>query len=234
MTGRDLISAALRKIGVLAQGESLEAAEATDGLAAINQMLSSWSTEGLLIFSVTEESPLTLTVGDSTVTLGLTGDIANRPMKIEKAIIRDGSTDFPVMRMLNTDEYAAIPDKTLQSTYPYSLYDDGGYPLRTLKLFPVPSAAKQLILFTQRELTQIATLDTILSFPPGYEDALVYNGAIRLAPEYGRQTPPEVINIALETKANIKRANHRSSYLRSDDAVTPRSRGFDFRTGGFR
>ena len=38
---------------------------------------------------------------------------------------------------------------------------------------------------------------------PGYEEALVYNGAIRLAPEYGKSAPGEIVIIAKESKANI-------------------------------
>lgn len=234
MTGRDLVLACLRLIGVLAPGETLAAQEATDGLSALNRMLSSWSVEGLLIFATTEESPLTLTPGVASVTLGATGDITTRPIKIEKALIRDGSTDYSPMRMLNVDEYAAIPDKSVQSTFPYSFYDDGGYPLRTIKLYPVPSSANQLVLFTSGPLTAIANLDTVLSFPPGYERAFVYNGAIELAPEYARQAPAEVVKVADDSKANIKRQNHRPLYLRCDEAVLPSGGRFDIMTGDYR
>jgi hypothetical protein len=217
MTGREWIAAALRKIGVIASGDALGADEATDGLAEGNRMLSSWSTEGLIIHAITEESPLTLTAGDATVTLGASGDITTRPISIEKAIIRDGSFDTSPLRQLTVDEYAAISDKSTQSTYPYSFYDDGGYPQRTLKLYPVPSAAKSLILWTKRPLTQISTLDTSISLPDGGEDMLVYGLAVRLAPEYGKAVPDAVAMIAQESKANFKRANHRPAYLKITD-----------------
>lgn len=233
MTGRDLISAQLRKINALAPGESIDAQEAMDGLAETNRMLSSWSNEGLLIYAITAESPIALTPGDATYTLGTSGDITTRPQKIEKAVIRDGSYDLSPMRILTLDEFSAIPNKSAQSTYPYSIYDDGGYPLRTITLYPVPSAAKQLVLFTKRPLTEIASLSTELSFPPGYEDALVYNGAIRLAPEYEKQVSAEVAKIASDALAGIKRANHRPALLRCDDAVVGCG-GFDILTGGYR
>lgn len=230
MTGRDLVTASLRLIGAIAPGESLAAAEATDGLAALNRMIDSWSNEGLIVFATTEESPLTLTPSDGTITMGASGDITTRPLSIERALIRDGLIDMP-LEIRSMEEYARIPDKSTTSTYPYFLYDDGGYPQRTLKLYPVPSAAKSLILFTKRALTQIASLITDLSLPPGYERALVFNGAIDLAPEYGKSVPAEVLKGAEESKTNIKRTNHKPKYLQVDDAMVSKGGRFNFNTG---
>ena len=231
-TGRDLVTASLKKIGALAPSESLASSEASDGLAELNRMIASWSNDGLLLHAITAETPLTLTAGDGTYTLGASGDITTRPQKIESALIRDGSTDYPV-DILTLEEFAAITQKSTQSTYPSALYDDGGFPQRTITLYPVPSAAHKLVLFTKRALTAIATLDTSVSLPPGYEDALIYNLSERLAPEYGKQVPEIVHLIAVETKAAIKRQNHRPSLLTVDSALRARG-GFDINTGGSR
>lgn len=228
MTGREMIAASLRLIGAIASGETPSADEASDGLSSLNRLIDSWSNEGLTIYAITAESPLTLTGGDATYTLGTSGDITTRPMKIEKAVIRDGSTDYPIT-VRSIEEYAAIPNKTIQSTYPTDLYDDGGYPQRTLTLYPVPSASKQLVLWTRRPLTQIATLDTSISFPPGYDRALIFNHALDLAPEYGKTVPDAVAIGAVESKAAIKRANQRARYLRCDSGVMTRTRGHDRR-----
>jgi hypothetical protein len=232
VTGRDAVTAMLRLIGAVAPGESIDATEATDGLASVNRMLGSWANDGLLIHAITAESAITLTPGDATYTLGASGDITTRPQVIEKALIRDGSTDYPV-RILTLEEYAAIPVKTTQSTLPYSLYDDGGYPRRTLTLYPVPSAAKSLLLWTKRPLTALA-LDTDVSLPPGYEEAIVYNGAIRLSPEYGRPVPAEVAAIAANSLDAISRANHRPALLSCDAGVLSYGSRYDINTGGYR
>ena len=235
MTGRELVTAALRLIGAVAPGESLDAAEATDGLASINRMLDSWSNEGLTIHAVTGESPLTLTAGDASVTLGASGDITTRPMTIEKAVIRNGTTDYAPLRVMTASEYAAISDKSVQSI-PDSVYDDGGYPQRTLTLYPVPSSSSySLVLFAKRQLSQIATLDTDVSFPPGYERALIFNGACELAPEYGKAIPDYVFAAANDSKAVLKRANYKPGYLSIDDVPAyARRGGFDINTGGYR
>jgi hypothetical protein len=232
VTGRDLISASLRLLGVLASGENLGAQEATDGLSTLNRLISGWSNEGLLVFGLTAEPAITLTPGKATYTLGASGDLSTRPMSIEKALIRDGLTDYPV-RLMSLSEYASISRKSNQSNYPTDLYDDGGYPQKTITLYPTPSAALSLILFTKRPLTELATLDTALSLPPGYERALNFNLAIDLAPEYGRAIPDSVAMVASESKAAIKRSNIKPSYLRSDEALLIHTGRFNIFTGDY-
>lgn len=233
MTGRDLVTEALKLIGSYAPGESLDASDAQDGLSTINRMIDSWSTEGLLIFAETRETPLTLTPGTATVTMGTSGDITTRPMAISRALLRDETSspaaEYPI-HILTLARWTEIIQKDTQSDYPTDLYDDGGYPQRTLTLYPVPSASHKLVLFTMRPLTTIASLDTSLSLPPGYERALVFNGAIELAPGYGRPVPDIVMDTAFESKASIKRANHRQRLLEVDPALRPRP-AFNILTG---
>jgi hypothetical protein len=186
-----------------------------------------------MIHAVTAESPFTLTPSDGTVTMGASGNIATRAQSIESALIRSGTTDYP-LRLLTLDEYAAIQDKTQTASIPTCLYDDGGYTQRTLTLWPVPSAANSLVVFTKRALTEIATLDTSVSLPPGYDDAIIYNLAVRLSPEYGRAVSAEVASVAVETKAAIKRANHRSIILIPDAVPAAGQGSFDINSGGYR
>lgn len=47
MTARDLVTAALRLLGVVAQGEAPEASAADDARKALNTLLGDWTLEGL-------------------------------------------------------------------------------------------------------------------------------------------------------------------------------------------
>ena len=132
-TGRDIVTASLKKIGAIAPGDSISASEADDGIAELNRMLSSWSTEEL--------------------------------MNLEAFI-------------------------------------------------------------------ETLALDTEIVMPAGYEDAMVYNLAVRLAPDYGKQVSADIAAMAMETKGNVKRSNHRSSYLEVDAALLPRTR-YNILTGEF-
>lgn len=234
MTGRELVSASLRLLGVLAPGETLAAHEATDGLAALNRMLGSWSNEGLMIAArVREEFALVANTAVYTLGTGATFNSA-RPMFIEEAAIEDQSstptTEHPV-DILTSSEWASITAKGETSSIPRYLYAEGTFPNETLNLYPVPTVANKLVLYSKKPLTEIATLDTAVSLPPGYDRALIYNFAIDVAPEYGKAVPDAVVMIATESKVAIKRTNQKPRYLRID---VPASSGgsFDITTGG--
>lgn len=235
MTGRDIVTAALKLIGAFAPGESLPAAEATDGLGTLNRMLSSFSNDNLLIHArVREEFTLVSGTQQYTMGSGATFD-TDRPLEISQALIRDESVseavEYPI-RIVSLEEWSRIFAKGVSAPYPTALYAHGTYPNETIDLFPKPSAAHKLVLWSVKPLSSISTLDTAVSLPPGYEELLIYNLAPRLAPEYGRQTPAEVMKIAMDSMASIKRRNNRPHYLRIDDAITGDGRGFDIYSGG--
>lgn len=234
MTGRDLITGSLRLLGAVASGESLGAAEATDGLSALNDMIDGWSTEQLLIPNKVREV-FALVAGQESYTMGSGGNFNTaRPQKIENALIQIAGTD-PVLeipvRILNQDQYAGLMIKTVQSTYPTDLYSDGAYPLTSISVWPVPNSSCSLVLYSWKPLSQLA-LDTVISLPPGYARALRYCLAVELAPEYGKQAPTEVVEIAGTAKGAIKRMNTRSEYLDLDSSLMGRRRGFNWFTGG--
>ncbi len=222
MTGRDLVTASLRLIGAIAPGESLAASEATDGLSAFNRMISSWSTERLLVYSVVRET-LVLTASDGDYTVGASGNLnTTRPMGIEKATLIDTAqtpdAEYP-LKLLSLAEWTAIVAKDVDGL-PTALYADEGYPQSTLYLYPRPSTTYTLALYSHKPMTELATLETVIALPPGYERALIYNFAVEIAPEYGKTVSDPVVMIATESKASLKRLNHRASYLRCDSALT--------------
>lgn len=238
MTGRDLVESCLIEIGALAPGENASAAEASQGLTTLNNLLDGWSTKKLMIYEIAIEATLTLTVGQAAYTLGSGGDLnTSRPIKIQEALIRDSSgsgnpRDYPITRMLSTKEYAELGEKGVSTDYPYALYDAGGNPLRTIYLYPTPSAAHTLVLFSLKPLTAIASLSTTLAFPPGYHRALVKNGAIEFAPQYGKQVTPALVQAAQESKGDIQRANQRDSFMKVDPSIPGGESGqFNIYTG---
>lgn len=234
MTGQEMVSASLRLIGALAANETPGASEAASALQALNDMLDSWSNERLTIFSIVREV-FSLTAGKQTYTMGAGGDFATtRPMKIENAVIQlsvnSPTVEIP-MRILNKDQYAGIIVKTVESSYPLYLYNDDAFPLANVSVWPVPSATCSAALYSSKPLSNISTLTTALSFPPGYQEAIKFNLAIRLAPEYGRQVPDAIAAIAMESKANIKRMNIKPYYLQVDDALRSKPAVFNWMTG---
>ena len=70
-----------------------------------------------------------------------------------------------------------------------------------------------------------ASLTASYDLPPGYDEMLEYQLARRLAGPYQRQFSPENAQMAIETLANVKRANYKLSDLPFDPAMTQDRRG---------
>jgi hypothetical protein len=182
-TAQDIIESALRKISVLGTGSSLDATEGADALATLNNLLSTWSVEGNLVYNTTTET-LSLTGGDGEYTIGSGGDFNTaRPRRIISAFVTEGTTDYP-LTIYSADQYASIPQKSTTGI-PRVLWYDDNYPLANIRLYSVPDGAE-------------------------YEAALAYNLAVWIAPEYEREPLPSVVKIAHRTKKAVENQNRKT------------------------
>ncbi len=232
-TARDIVTGALRLLGVVSQGETPQAEEASEGLEALNQMIEGWSNDNLFLPSITEET-FSLVVGQASYTMGSGGDFDTvAPLGIENAYIV--STPNPAndvkLDILTSREYSEIAIKSTQSTIPRGLYVEYTYPLARLTLYPVPSEAKTLKLFTMKPVSNFANLSTTINLPVGYNRALRFNLAQELAPEYGKEASPTVQTVASRSLATIKRKHTNPVYLKCDSGVLGENGIFDYRTG---
>ena len=209
-TAGDQINRALRLLGVLAEGETPSAAVSQDALTAMNQMIDSWNTEKLSIFS-TQNQVYTWPASTISRTLGPTGNfVGNRPVLVDDATyFRDPLTNVSYgIKIINQQQYDGIAVKTVTSTYPQVLWINMTYPNIELFVYPVPIRDLEWHFVSVEELTQPAGLATDLAFPPGYLRAFTYNLACEIAPEFGVEPSPQVKRIAMTSKRNIKRINN--------------------------
>ena len=86
-------------------------------------------------------------------------------------------------------------------------------------LWPVPSEVVQIVLSTDRVLTNIASSSTTLTFPPGYAKLYKYKLGVELAPIFGKKASDDTKRIAIETLANLKRINNKSPKSRFDSSL---------------
>jgi hypothetical protein len=209
-TAGDQINAALRLIGQLAESEQPSVATAQDALAAMNQMLDSWSTERLAVFS-TQDQVFTWPSNVLSRTLGPTGDfVGNRPVLLDDSTyFKDPSTGVSFgIKIINQQQYDGIAVKTVTSTYPQVIWINMDYPNIDMYIYPKPTRALEWHFISVTELDQPATLDTVLSFPPGYMRAFKYCLACEIAAEFGVEPSPTVSRIAMSSKRTLKRINN--------------------------
>jgi len=205
----NLISASLRKIGALSSGETIETTRQAEALTALQSMLRSWGAVSSNVFATVKESH-TLTAGTGVYTWGSGGDISTaRPNQVTGAYILEGGTTTHPVDIITEGTYRGISGKTTTGL-PYSLFFYPSYPLASIYLYPVPDSAYVLYLDSYKPFTETSsfalTTDTI-SFPSYYEEPIIYNLAVRLAPEYGRSVSSEVGAIAKSSLDALINAN---------------------------
>jgi hypothetical protein len=234
-TAGDQINGALRLIGQLAEGETPSAATSQDALTAFNQMLDSWSTEKLSIFT-TQEQIYIWPAGFLTKSLGPTGDfVGNRPITMDDAtyfIDPANGISFGIM-LINQQQYDGIAVKTVTSTYPQVMWVNTSYPNIEMHLYPVPTKPLEWHFISVQELAQPASLATSLIFPPGYMRCFKYNLACEIAAEFGVEPSPTVQRIAMTSKRNLKRINNPDDIMSIPYSIVGTRQRFNVYAGNF-
>ena len=232
-TTLDIISSAMRLIGVLAAGETPDAGAANDALLVFNDMVDSWQAQRLMIFQVVRllfnltSGQQVYTYGSADVTTNPNPDFNSpRPAAIERmGIINLNNPQQPLelpLQYLTVAQWQEIPVKNITSALPQYCWDDNGFPFRNLSFWPVPNVPLQVAIYPWVALGAPATLTTLVSFPPGYAKAFRYNLAFDLAAEYPL-APPQVVAsvqaVAMESMRVVKAMNTPILDLRVDPAV---------------
>jgi hypothetical protein len=234
-TVADFLTATLKLINAIAKSETPSPDEFQDSLDRFRSMLDTWAADRLTIFSVVPTT-FPLLAGKQSYSIGLGGADFNvpRPLWIENAgIISTANAlqpfELPV-RVLDDSEWASITIKNVASQLAWYLWYDYAFqgPLGwgNIKVWPIPTASTtQLVLYLPTPLTNFISLQEALILPPGWEEALRTNLAIRLCPEFGRPVDPVVAKLAIDGYAMLCRANKREQLLSVDAALVSESNG---------
>ena len=234
-TAGDIINGSLRLIGVLAEGETPSSETAQDALDAMNQMIQSWNTERLAVFS-TQDQVVTWPPYQRTRTMGPTGDIvALRPVMIDDSTyFRDPANGISFgLKLINQQQYNGIAVKTVTSTYPQVLWVNMTYPDIEMYVYPVPVKVLEFHIVSVQELNQPANLATDLAFPPGYLRCFRYNLACELAPEFGVEPSRQVQRIAMTSKRNLKRINNPDDIMALPYSIVATRQRFNIFAGNY-
>ena len=234
-TAADQINGALRLIGQLAESEVPTAAASQDALTALNQMIDSWNTERLSIFS-TQDQVFSWAPNLISRTFGPSGDfVGNRPVLLDDSTyFKDPASGISYgIKMINQQQYDGIAVKTVTSTYPQVLWINMSYPNIEMYVYPVPTKVLEWHFISVEELTQPATLTTTLAFPPGYLRAFRYNLACEIAAEFGVEPPPTVARIAMTSKRNLKRINNPDDIMSLPYSIVGTRQRFNIFAGNF-
>ena len=233
-TAGDQINRSLRLLGVLAEGETTSAATSQDALMALNQMIDSWNTERLSVFS-TQDQVFTWPASILSRTLGPTGDfVGNRPILLDDATYFKAPSGVSYgIKMINQQQYNGIAVKTVTSTFPQVMWVNMTFPDIEMYVYPRPTQDLEWHFVSVEELNNPATLATVLYYPPGYLRAFTYNLAMEFAPEFGVEPSPQVQRIAMTSKRNLKRINNPDDVMALPYALVANRQRFNIYAGNY-
>jgi len=234
-TANDQINGALRLLGVLAEGETPSAATSQDALAALNQMIDSWNTERLSVYATIDQVKTWLPNQISN-TLGPPGSlVGQRPILIDDATyFRDPSNNISFgIKLINQQQYNGIAVKTVTSTYPQVMWVNMTYPDVEVYVYPVPTKPLEFHFVSVEPITNVPSLSTDITMPPGYLRAFKYNLALEIAAEFGINPNPQVSRIAMTSKRNLKRINNPDDIMALPYSLVATRQRFNIYSGNF-
>lgn len=190
-TVSSVIADALSKIYVGEAGATVEATAQATCLRALRNMLRTWAVDGVRLWLDTEQT-ITPVAGTSTYTLAI------RTLEIKQAFRRNNGSDTPI-RIYTREEYNRLPDKTVSGS-PYLLWPDRDRTSTSVVLYPVPnaySAANDTILVTGKlQIQDVTDGGEDIDVPPEWAECLVYNLAVRVAPDFLVEPRADVVQMA--------------------------------------
>lgn len=212
-TVSDLIHSSMRLIGAIAAGETMETEELNDAFVSLNQMLSSWNTEGA---SLVARKRMVISIFSANFY-----SLSERPVKIDAASTSISGVDS-ALEIVDAAGWEAIPvpEKQMQSIFIRRLYCDYGFPSSTVYIWPTPRMSGMLELWVFATMPAFSALGSVIDLPQGYEAGLRFNLATVLAPEYGRPIDQLTVAGAQNFKASLVQLNA-SNQMRSQAVAAP-------------
>lgn len=187
LTALEIIEASLRKLGVLAEGQSSNSEQQVKGQQALNTVIGFLQTKNLQSWT---RQLTTIPLASNTflyrVGIGQTVD-TRYPKLIEQVLVVDinSKSDIELVEKHPKDlERLSLDSTGIPVNYSYTQFINYG----DLKVWPTPNTTiasqYQLEVTTFTSLEYVTSLTETLYFPQEWHSALIYQLAITLADEY--------------------------------------------------
>jgi hypothetical protein len=187
-TVNDLIVRAMQIIGALSTGQTPSSDDAQVCFTNLNEMLDGWNTERLNLYVPLPFSGNLLNTQQS---YAIGPSAADFPTTNSVALIQTAATIFPAtsvrtpMAILNSEEWARLSEKGLTGYLPDKMWCDYGNPIANILVHPIPNHTIAIELYLWTILAQFIALTDTVAFRPGYFEAMAYNLALKIAPQFG-------------------------------------------------
>lgn len=222
---QDLITDAARAIWAIADGETLNQSEYTDGLNSLNKLVDAWGALGILNLQLAEFD-LQLNGLTQPYSLGF------RPAKITAAACNSGTImkpNFPSgngsltspIEILSSEQWSQITDLSRSGKFATKLFCDYAdtlvsstpvtspptmVPSSNISWWPEATGVLNLYYYPAPELWQDLDI-TPINLIAGFADALTLNLALRLAEQYGKPVTQSLMQTAMAAQQVLATAN---------------------------
>lgn len=154
----------------------------------------------------------TLTAAD-TISYTVPGNFGiARPLRIRNSFTRVTTSaaaglDYWFDCEVSFERYKEIGLKTVPGPWPYEAAYLPTFPYGSLRIYPNPTIAGQVFLYTDLILTNFVTLTQAVNLPQGYARSLKKLLALELCPTFGKTPSSQLIMQAKEAKNLLKNQN---------------------------
>jgi hypothetical protein len=227
-TPLDIITASLKKAGILGIGQSAIPEDVNDAYDDLNDMLSQWQRKRWLIWHLVDLAFTSTGAQSYSVGPGGNFNVLTRPDRLEAAFFRQtiqsqpNQIDYPLEIIEARETYNDIALKNLTSFASYIFYDSA-FPMGYIYPWPVPNSSIYEIHITIKEqLNQFTSLGQVISLPLEYFAAMKWNLALRMRVNYQLPPNPYLIGLAKDSLNTIRNANTQIPRLRMPtDLIRP-------------
>ena len=186
LTRNQIIESALRKLGVLAEGQTPSTQNYSDGSMALNTVISQLRAVGMPLWA---RSEYTFTPTTSTYTIGTGMTLSTPfPVKLLQAFRTETGAKIP-LEIVAREDFNILPTSSNGSPIKINYQSFVNY--GTISLWPTPASSNSasITLVYQRPYQYFTTSTETADFPEEWYNAIIYHLAVRLAPEWGVPLP---------------------------------------------
>lgn len=182
LTRDEIIYAALRKVGALAEGQTPTTEQITYAAQALNGVIALFQTKGMPLWKRTNVQ-VPLVNGTATYTL-------TDAVKVPQVVLQYYNQETQY-ELINKSEYDfnRLPQGTIDTGIPVHYYVNPGISNASLTIWPTPNATiateNQLLVVVQKKFDGFFASSETPDFPSYYNLGLIYQTAMMIAPEYG-------------------------------------------------
>lgn len=182
-----VITGALRKLGVLASGATPDSDQINDGAQALNAIIKAFHADGMPVWKIMDKT-FTVTENDATYTIAPSGaDVTGVvPLKVLQAFrTPSGGVNIP-MTVFNRYDFKLLTVSDTTIGEPINLYYQPFPTSGTIKVWPIPeNSTTTITIHYHAPYEDMDAASDNFDFPSYWIQALIYTLAWSLSPEFG-------------------------------------------------